>query len=141
MGTKQASAEPRPLGSVRIAGGTASADSTWPPNAPDGRGSDWGPRRSTLQKVTCKLLIAFAATQVTFWLYGPGGRLVWASMSNCRTAPATLVHDTEVEPLACLWGQAFSLPPGFCPASRHKREERRLKAGGWSFYISDCMRL
>src|ERR1017187_6070430 len=109
MGAKQASAEPRPLGSVRIAGGTASADSTWPPNAPDGRGSDWGPRRSTLQKVTCKLLIAFAATQV--------------------------------EPLACLWGQAFSLPPGFCPASRHKREERRLKAGGWSFYISDCMRL
>jgi hypothetical protein len=58
------------------------------------------------------------------------------------------VHDTKVEWLACLWGQAFSLPPGFCPASRHKREERRLKAGGrrlkaggWSFYISDCMRL
>jgi hypothetical protein len=27
-------------------------------------------------------------------------------------------------------GSGFSLPPGFCPASRHKREERRLKAGG-----------
>ena len=29
-----------------------------------------------------------------------------------------------------LWGQAFSLPPGFCPAPRYNREERRLKAGG-----------
>src|ERR1019366_9949720 len=37
---------------------------------------------SPLQKVTCKLLIPFAATQVTFWLYGPGGRLVWASMAR-----------------------------------------------------------
>src|ERR1035438_1386664 len=36
----------------------------------------------------------------------------------------------RVESPACLWGQAFSLPPGFCPASRHKREERRLIAGG-----------
>jgi hypothetical protein len=51
-------------------------------------------------------------------------------------AASRMRPDTKVEPLACLWGQAFSLPPGFCPASRHKREERRLKAGGWSFYIS-----
>jgi hypothetical protein len=33
-----------------------------------------------------------------------------------------------VESLACLWGQAFSLPPGFCPAFLGDHEERRLKA-------------
>ncbi|MGA3019516.1 MAG: hypothetical protein ABSF62_20505 [Bryobacteraceae bacterium] len=27
------------------------------------------------------------------------------------------VHDMKVESPVCLWGQAFSLPPGFCPAS------------------------
>jgi hypothetical protein len=32
-----------------------------------------------------------------------------------------------VESLACVWGKAFSLPPGFCPASSDNREERRLK--------------
>jgi predicted XRE-type DNA-binding protein len=45
--------------------------------------------------------------------------------------------------VACLWGQAFSLPPGFCPASRHKREERRLKAGGrlkaWPHLGAACL--
>jgi hypothetical protein len=29
------------------------------------------------------------------------------------------VLDIRVESPACVWGQAFSLPPGFCPASRH----------------------
>src|ERR1039458_6667174 len=53
---------------------------------------------STLQNVTCKLLIPFAATQVTFWLYGPGGRLVWAQ-----------------------GGAGFSLPTRF-PASRAGRK-------------------
>ena len=34
----------------------------------------------TFQKLTCKLLIPYAAAQVSFWHHGPGRGLVWASM-------------------------------------------------------------
>ena len=40
------------------------------------------------------------------------------------------MHDMKVESLVCPWGQAFSLPPAFCPAYPDHPKRRRLKAGG-----------
>jgi len=41
-----------------------------------------------------------------------------------------MVHNTRLESLPCLWGQAFSLPPGFCPACRDSPKRAGSKAGG-----------